>query len=136
LGLHVLPLQRRQESLVGYVIRAELIQSVRVLLLLPEKERSLYPVYSSNFKVMDFPEKKSVESPEIRANPFSKFFFCWIVNLFRKGAKEDLVLDDLYDRLPEDDAGYWGATLERYSFSRTAKSTIVTYAYFITHVST
>jgi len=65
---------------------------------------------------MDFTEKKSLESPQLQANFLSKFFYCWIIPLFKKGAKEDLTLDDLYDRIPEDDAGYWGATMERYSF--------------------
>ncbi len=62
---------------------------------------------------MDFTEKRRVENPELKANPISKFLFLWITPLLRKGTKQTLSIDDLYDRLPEDDASTLGDKMQR-----------------------
>ena len=63
---------------------------------------------------MDFTEKRRVRNPEINANPVSKFLFLWFTPLLKKGSKKSLELDDLYDRLPEDDASTLGDKMQRF----------------------
>uniref|UniRef100_A0A0C9RNQ1 ABCC4_3 protein n=1 Tax=Fopius arisanus TaxID=64838 RepID=A0A0C9RNQ1_9HYME len=41
-------------------------------------------------------------SPLERANIISKLFFWWTVEIFRKGAKKDLSMEDIYDPIDED----------------------------------
>ncbi len=53
---------------------------------------------------MDFTEKTRIKNPREKANPLSTLFFWWINPLFRKGASHDLVLNDLYDVLREDES--------------------------------
>lgn len=62
---------------------------------------------------MDFTEKRHVQSPELKANPISRFLFLWITPLFTKGRKKTLSIDDLYDRLPDDDASTLGDKMQR-----------------------
>jgi len=51
---------------------------------------------------MDFQEKAYAPNPSETANPLSKLFFWWLIPLFRKGTKNGLVLDDVYNALSED----------------------------------
>jgi len=62
---------------------------------------------------MDFQEKKIHPNPRSSANPISTLFFCWINPIFRKGYKNTLDLDDLYDALREDGSDKLGSSLER-----------------------
>lgn len=62
---------------------------------------------------MDFQDKERVKNPREKANPLSALFFWWINPLFRKGSKKDLVLNDLYDVLTEDESKRVGDTVSR-----------------------
>lgn len=61
---------------------------------------------------MDFKEKELRKNPRENANPLSTLFFWWINPLFRKGAKNDLAMDDLYSALKEDESERLGDQLE------------------------
>ena len=52
-------------------------------------------------------------NPEPRAGYFSRLFFLWLVPLLRKGAKQTLSADDVYDVLDEHEAGHLADQLGR-----------------------
>ncbi|XP_035703251.1 multidrug resistance-associated protein 4 isoform X2 [Folsomia candida] len=61
---------------------------------------------------MDFTETKLKRNPVEKANPISRLFFLWLVPLFRKGYKQDLVFQDLYTVIKSDHAETLGDKLE------------------------
>ncbi|KAJ9591424.1 hypothetical protein L9F63_002030, partial [Diploptera punctata] len=63
---------------------------------------------------MDAGLKKSINpNPKLTANPLSIVTFWWVLDIFKKGYKKDLELDDLYDALDEHSSGHLGDKLER-----------------------
>lgn len=62
---------------------------------------------------MDFKEKPRITNPREKANPLSSLFFWWINPLFRKGARHDLAINDLYDVLHEDESKILGDRLTK-----------------------
>ncbi|KAB0798124.1 hypothetical protein PPYR_09117 [Photinus pyralis] len=63
---------------------------------------------------MDFSKKYENPSPEVKANPISKLFFCWVLPLFYKGFKKDLEVQDLYNVNQCDLSSKLGNKIERY----------------------
>ena len=61
---------------------------------------------------MDFKEKERPKNPAETANWLSKMFWTWIIPFFRKGYKQDLGMDDMYDVLKHDASTYLGERLE------------------------
>ncbi|XP_043261450.1 uncharacterized protein LOC122402590 [Colletes gigas] len=61
-------------------------------------------------------ESKNVymkRNPRETANPINRLFFGWTKELFRKGARKNLVLTDLYHPLTTDESGKLGERLTR-----------------------
>ncbi|XP_049854957.1 ATP-binding cassette sub-family C member 4-like [Schistocerca gregaria] len=52
-------------------------------------------------------------NPRATANPVSILFFWWLKDLFVKGSKKDLEVEDLYDTLKADESAKLGDTFER-----------------------
>ncbi|XP_069672860.1 ATP-binding cassette sub-family C member 4-like [Periplaneta americana] len=61
---------------------------------------------------MDTGKKRDNPNPREHANPISVLFFLWTVGLFRKGYRENLVEEDLYNPLKTDESEYLGNKLE------------------------
>ncbi|XP_021935708.1 multidrug resistance-associated protein 4-like isoform X2 [Zootermopsis nevadensis] len=58
-------------------------------------------------------KKKLSPNPRISANPLSLITFGWVVDIFRKGYKKDLEIEDLYEELDEHRSSYLGDEIER-----------------------
>lgn len=61
---------------------------------------------------MDSGKKKARPNPRTTANPVSVLFFWWLKDLFLKGSKNDLEIDDLYEALEDDVSEDVGDRLE------------------------
>ena len=57
--------------------------------------------------------QKVAENPKENANFLSKITFLWTVNLFRKGYRTDLKVEDLYRPLKSDESERLGDRLEK-----------------------
>ena len=57
--------------------------------------------------------QKTAENPKENANFLSKITFFWTVNLFRKGYRKNLDVDDLYRPLKSDESERLGDRLEK-----------------------
>ncbi|KAF5304472.1 hypothetical protein FQA39_LY09668 [Lamprigera yunnana] len=62
---------------------------------------------------MDFSKKYDNPNPEVRTNPISRLFFCWLFPLFYYGYKNNLEVKDLYNVNKCDVSDKLGDTLER-----------------------
>ncbi|XP_053982950.1 ATP-binding cassette sub-family C member 4-like [Hylaeus volcanicus] len=60
---------------------------------------------------MEPKEVYTKQNPNENANPISRLFFGWTVNLFRKGASKNLVITDLYHPLKADESNRLGDRL-------------------------
>lgn len=63
---------------------------------------------------MDSSKKFTNPNPRATANPISVLVFWWIKNLFWKGSKKDLEVEDLYNTMPTDRSEMLGDELEKY----------------------
>uniref|UniRef100_A0A3B5MHN7 Uncharacterized protein n=1 Tax=Xiphophorus couchianus TaxID=32473 RepID=A0A3B5MHN7_9TELE len=62
---------------------------------------------------MENPEKGGRRNPLATASLFSKLFLCWLTPLMRRGRKQRLNENDMYDVLPEDRSENLGEDLQR-----------------------
>ncbi|XP_067011704.2 probable multidrug resistance-associated protein lethal(2)03659 [Anabrus simplex] len=62
---------------------------------------------------MDAYSREGTPNPREKANPLSVLLFWWTVDLFRKGYKKDLAVEDLYSPLKQDCSKVLGDNLER-----------------------
>ncbi|XP_032412503.1 multidrug resistance-associated protein 4-like isoform X1 [Xiphophorus hellerii] len=62
---------------------------------------------------MENPEKGGRRNPLATASLFSKLFLCWLTPLMRRGHKQRLNENDMYDVLPEDRSENLGEDLQR-----------------------
>ncbi|KAG5881559.1 hypothetical protein JTB14_033064 [Gonioctena quinquepunctata] len=63
---------------------------------------------------MDSSKKHVNPSPEIKANIFSRLFYCWFLPFFKFAYKKDLQVKDIYNASKEDLSASLGDELERY----------------------
>ncbi|KAG5881447.1 hypothetical protein JTB14_037665 [Gonioctena quinquepunctata] len=74
---------------------------------------SAYESAQRGERSMDSSKKYDYPSPELSANVFSKFFFCWIFPFFKRGYNNDLELKDIYSTTPGDQCGHLADELEK-----------------------
>jgi hypothetical protein len=65
---------------------------------------------------VDQESKSNRDNPRAFANFFSIASFYWTLDIFKKGYKKHLELNDLYKPLNADDSAILGSRLEKYDY--------------------